>query len=579
MTPLPSGVGALRGYVPRDLVVDSWEKVEGLYGELERREVSSAKELEKWLLDFSELTAVVDETASRLYIAKTCHTEDEGCERRFMNFVENIEPKVKPEYVKLQKKYLVSAYREELEKGQGGNRARILTRKWRADVELFRTENVGLEVELTKLVNEFQKVCGGMMVEIEGKEYTMPQVGRFLEEPDRGVRERAWRASADRRLKDREKLDSLFDGMMPLREAMARNAGKGNFREYVWAAHKRFDYGVKECEAFHMAVERHVVPLMRKLDEEKAGVMGLEKLRPWDTEVDPLDRAALRPFEETDIEGFVAKTHAIFGRLSSQLAGDFDSLRVNKNLDLDSRKGKAPGGYQSTLDEVGQPFIFMNAAGMHGDVETLLHEGGHAFHALAAKTEPLVFLRHAPIEFCEVASMSMELLGCEHFDILYKDPADIARAKRQQLEGVIRLLPWVATVDAFQHWIYTHPGHTAAERTAAWLEVRKRFMGAVDFSGLEEAHAAMWQRQLHIFELPFYYIEYGIAQLGALQLWLKSQTDLPQALSNYRYALSLGGTRALPELFSAAGLVFDFSEKTVAPLVEAVSEELGRLPA
>jgi oligoendopeptidase F len=320
------------------------------------------------------------------------------------------------------------------------------------------------------------------------------------------------------------------------------------------------------------------VPAVRALDARRRDDLGLAALRPWDQAVDPQGRPPLRPFAEADIDGFVSRTKAILGRVSPELGEQFESLRRNGNLDLDSRRGKQPGGYQSSLSEVKQPFIFMNAAGLQRDVDVLLHEAGHAFHYLAATAaEPLAFLHHAPLEFCEVASMSMELLGADHYDVLYPAPADTARARRALLEGIVRFLPWMATIDTFQHWIYTHPGHARAERTAEWLRIVGRFGRDVDWTGHEAARASSWQQQVHLFNAPFYYVEYGIAQLGALQVWLKSREDPRRALANYRAALSLGGTRPLPELFAAAGVRFDFSERTLRPLVDAVVEELDAM--
>jgi oligoendopeptidase F len=316
---------------------------------------------------------------------------------------------------------------------------------------------------------------------------------------------------------------------------------------------------------------------MRELDRQRKADLKLERLRPWDMAVDPKNRSPLRPFGEGQTTMFVDKTRDIFNRLSPELAADFESLRANDNLDLESRKGKQPGGYQCSLEEAKQPFIFMNAAGLQRDVETLLHEGGHAFHMLAARGEPLVFLRSAPMEFCEVASMSMELLGADHFGIFYTE-ADAARAKRTMLEGIIRFFPWMTTIDSYQHWLYTHPGHSRAERQTFWLSLMSRFGADIDWSGHEAVRESLWQRQGHLFHAPFYYIEYGIAQLGALQLWAASRRDGKKALGDYRKALALGGTRPLPELFSTAGVRFDFSEQTLRPLMEAIGEELGRLP-
>jgi oligoendopeptidase F len=566
-----------RKYVPADLKLNDFADVEPLYRELLNRPISSAAELEKWLRDLSELFAVVDEVGNRRYIEKSCHTDDAAVEAAYLKYVEEIEPKIKPPFFQLQKKFLDSPHRAQLT----DKRYAMLERNWRPDVELFRDENVPLETELTKIVNEYDKTCGAMTVTFRGVEYTMQQMARFQEETDRPTREEAWRLTASRRFQDREQIESYFDQLLPLRDAIARNAGLSDYRAYCWKTYKRFDYTPDDCLRFADAIADAVMPLIHDFDRKRKRDLGLEKLRPWDTAVDPKNRPPLRPFDEKNVDAFVDGTKEIFSRMSPALAEDFESLRANRNLDLASRKGKQPGGYQSTLEEVRQPFIFMNAAGMQDDVNTLLHEGGHAFHALAARNEELAFLRHAPIEFCEVASMSMEALGAEHYDVFYADPAEAARAKRDQFEGVIRVLPWIATIDSFQHWIYTRPSHTRDQRTAEWLRLLDRFGSSadnVDWTGLEEFRASMWMRQLHLFHVPFYYIEYGIAQLGALQLWMKSRENPRQALANYRAALALGGTRPLPDLFAAAGIRFDFSDKTLRPLMNAVGEELDALP-
>jgi oligoendopeptidase F len=337
----------------------------------------------------------------------------------------------------------------------------------------------------------------------------------------------------------------------------------------------RFDYTPADCTRFHEAVESEIIPVVRKIQAERRQQLALDKLRPWDLAVDPFNRPPLRPFEEVD--QMVSRTQEIFDKLDSDLASGFQRMRDLRLLDLANRKGKAPGGYQSTLAEARVPFIFMNAVGLQRDVETILHEAGHAFHALATRDEDLYAYRAAPTEFCEVASMSMELLGNEFLEKFYPVP-DAKRARRTHLEGIVNIFPWIATVDAFQHWIYTHPGHSRSERTAAWVELMNRFGGDVEWSGYEAARANLWHRQLHIFTHPFYYIEYGIAQLGALQVWANSHLDKPRALNDYKAALRLGGSRPLPQLFAAAGCRFDFSRETIAPLVGFVKKELAKLP-
>lgn len=565
-----------RSFVPTDLRVTDFAQIEPLYQQLLDRTINSPDELIKWLYDFSELSSVVDENGSRRYISKSCHTDDAAIEKDYLYFVEEIDPKIKPIYFTLQQKFLTSPHRAAVDAKEP--RYALLSKKWHADVDIFRDENVPLETELAKLNNEYDKTCGAMTVEFRGKEYTLQQLGRFIEEPDRATREEAWRLSAERRYADREELESVYDQQLPLRQKIAGNAGLSDYRSFMWKALKRFDYTPQGCITFGDAIERACVPLVLEMDRQRQADLKLDALRPWDLSVDPQNRQPLRPFTEEQVPVLIDKTKAIFERMSPELALDFETLRARNNLDLASRKGKQPGGYQCSLEEAREPFIFMNAAGLQRDVEVLLHEGGHAFHCIAAKNEDLVFLRSAPMEFCEVASMAMEALGSEHFDVFYDDSSDAARAKRAYLEGVVRFFPWMATIDLFQHWIYTNPGHSRDERKAYWLQLLQRFGGAVDWSGLERFRETMWQRQLHLYHAPFYYVEYGIAQLGALQIWMKAKEDPRRALANYRAALALGGTKPLPDLFSAAGIRFDFSERTLGPLMNAVNEELASLP-
>ncbi|MGD0542047.1 MAG: M3 family oligoendopeptidase, partial [Tepidisphaeraceae bacterium] len=530
--------------------------------------------MNRWLRDFSELASVVDEFGNRRYIDKSSHTDDESIKKRFMRFVEEVEPRAKPMAFALQKKYLDSPVRKKLDR----QRFDVLDRRWQAEVDIFRDESVEIETEVTRRVTQYDQINGSMMVEFRGRELTMQQIARFLEDPDPATRREAWEASSRRRLVDRQAIEEIFSSLLPLRHKIARNAGLSDFRAYQWKANKRFDYTPEDCLRFSDAIAETCVPIVRRLDRRRAEDLNLSIIRPWDSAVDPKGRPPLRPFDEARIDDFVGKTREIFNRLSPALAADFDQLRQHGNLDLESRKGKQPGGYLMPLEESRQPFIFMNAAGVHRDVETLLHEGGHAFHHLASAAEDLIFLRAAPLEFCEVASMSMELLGSQHLGVFY-NPADTARATRKLIEGIIYFFPWMAVIDSFQHWLYTHPGHSPGERSAKWIELLDRFGGVVDWSGWEPVRESLWQRQAHLFHSPFYYVEYGIAQLGALQLWMKARHDPHRALANYRAALALGGTRPLPQLFAAAGIVFDFSQKTLKPLMEALVQELDRLPA
>jgi oligoendopeptidase F len=560
-----------RSFLPEELDLGDWDAVQPFVEKLLGREINTSAELEQWLLDSSELQAAISEERSTRYIAMTCDTEDAESEQAYLHMVQTFMPAAKPWFHRLNQFYLGCEARADLDSTRYG----VLDRDVAVEMELYREANIELQTEASVLSQKYQKLNGAMTVQFRGEELTMPQLAKHLEVTDRATRQEAWEASGERRLQDREAFDDIFDELSGLRSRMAKVADCADYREYIFKSYRRFDYTPADCEAFHTAVETHVMPLARAQAEQRREALGLDTLRPWDYGVDPLGREPLRPFADADELGEGCRR--IFGKLDGELEAQFAGMLAHGDLDLDSRKGKAPGGYQSSLDEQRRPFIFMNAAGLHRDVETLLHEAGHAFHAIASRNDPLVEYRHAPIEFAEVASMTMELFGDDHLDEFYS-AADAARAKRKHLEGVIGLLPWIARVDAFQHWIYTHPGHSRDDRTAAWMSLGERFETPTDWSGYEAHREASWQRQLHIFCYPFYYIEYGIAQLGALQIWNTYKQDPVRALANYRGALALGGSKPLPQLFEAAGAKLAFDADTITPLMDRVGEELATLP-
>ncbi len=557
-------------WLPNEAEFKTWGQVEPWYRSLLARPIGSPEDLEAWLFDLGELNGAVSEEGVRRYVAMTCQTDDPDREAAHLAFVRDIEPRLKPIQDDLRTRYLDSPHRSGLPAG----RYRVFDRAQGNRRSLYRAANIPRETELAELDQQYQKVIGAMTVTFQGQERTPAQMAPFLEETDRSVRQGAWELVAARRLADRDALDALFDRMARLRGEIAREAGFDGFTDYAYRVRERFDYGVAEAEAFGDAIEKVVVPLARRLQDRRREALGVATLRPWDLAVDPLGRPPLKPFRE--VEALAEGAEAIFRDVDPDLGDQFAYLRSGGLLDLANRKGKAPGGYQTTLEDDRLPFIFMNAVGVDGDVRTLLHEGGHAFHALASRGEPLAAYRESPIEFCEVASMSMELLGARNLALFYGE-ADADRSYRQLLEGIVTILPWIATVDTFQHWVYAHPGHTRADRRAAWGDLLDRFGGDVDWSGHEAARAHGWHRQLHIFLYPFYYIEYGIAQLGALQVWRRSLVDRPAAVAAYRRALAIGGARPLPELFEAAGARFEFTEASLAPLMEAIGQELDQL--
>lgn len=561
-----------RRFVPADADMGDFAQIEPSFRKLLDTGPDSPVALGQWLEDASELASAIDEERARRYVEMTCQTDDPAREQAYLHFIEHVVPKVKPLGHALDVHYINSPHRAGLP-ARYAHLDRIIMNR----AALFRPENVPLETEEAKLKQQYQKITGAMTVMFRGKEHTPQQMAPFLEETDRTVREEAWRLVAKRRLQDRERLDDLFDRLLALREEIAANAGCSDYREYSFRKRERFDYTPEDCLRFHDAIEKTVLPLVRGLRRERRQALGLETLRPWDLEVDALGRAPLRPFEGAG--ELVSGVAGIFKRVDPELGSQFRSLDDEGLLDLESRKGKAPGGYQSTMQERRVPFIFMNAVGLDSDVRVLLHEGGHAFHMLAARTEPLIDYRNAPLEFAEVASMGMELLASPHLDLFYASPQDARRSYREMLERTVMLFPWVATIDAFQHWLYTHPGHSRADREEAWLAAFRRFAPDVDYGGCEDVEARLWHRQLHLFLVPFYYVEYAIAELGALQVWRGAAQDTAGAVRRYRDALTLGGSRPLPELFAAAGAEFDFTERTLAPLMSAISGELERTRA
>ena len=562
-----------RRFVPADLDFGDWSPIAALFDGLESQAGTchTLADFERWLLHWDELTAVLDEEGAKRYIAMTCHTDNPDAERAYLHFVETIDPQVKPRQFQLARLYVAHPLRPKLPE----NRYKVLDRDLQVTVELFRDKNVPLETEEARLGQQYQKLSGSLTVQFRGEEKTLVQMARYLEEPDPALRQGTWELVAKRRLQEAAKFDDTFDQLLKLRHQIAINAGFPNYLEFAFRQKRRFDYTPADCVKFHDAIEQEFMPLLRELQSNRRQTLGVSSLRPWDLVVDPLHRPPLRPFATVD--QLVTGTQRIFGRLDGQWAADFKRMTELRLLDLDNRKGKAPGGYQETLAESRLPFIFMNAAGVQRDVETLLHEGGHAFHTLACRDDALhSYRRNIPIEFCEVASMSMELLGNE-FAEEFHPPQEANRARRDHLEVIAKILPWVATINAFQHWIYTHPDQTRSQRTAAWLKLLDRFGDDVDWNGYERIRDNLWHRQPHLFVHPLYYVEYGIAQLGALQVRANFKQDKAAALRSFRNALALGGSRPLPELFAAAGCPFEFSRQTIRPLVDSLREELAKL--
>ncbi|XAL97987.1 M3 family oligoendopeptidase [Phycisphaeraceae bacterium D3-23] len=569
-----------RSFVPADLDPSIWDSVEPLFASLLSRTLSTAEEAEAWLKDYSELMCVVSEYGSRANIDKACDTESGDVDKAFLHWVEAIEPKLKPIRDALERKLLDSGFADELPR----ERFAVMVRNWRTGVELFRADNVVLQTKLTKLASDYDKNMGALTVAFRGETYNLPQLAKFQEDADRATREECWRLDAEQRLGVREDNDRIFNEQLALRDQMAVNADLPSYIEWTWADKGRHDYTPQDCADFCDAIAAVCVPMERALNAKRRQQMGVDSLRPWDANADALGRPPLNPFPADDAKPLVQGCHAIFASIDTRLAEDFGQLKPGRNLDLVARKGKRGGGFQASLPERREPFIFMNTAGRQIDIRVLLHEAGHAFHyQWASHAQDNLFIQRPPMEFAEVASMSMELFGLNKLGRFYPGDDDASRrAQLSMLEGIVRFFPWMAVIDRFQHWLYAHPTHTPDERTAAWRSITDTYgtrHGGVgtDWAGLDAELDSYWQRQIHLYHYPFYYVEYGIAQLGALQLWQQYRSDPGQALANYRKALALGGTRTLPELFEAADIRFDFSQSTLAPLMQDVAQAIEAL--
>ena len=561
-----------RTFLPEDFKVTTWDALQPYFEKLVSEPINNKTELEAWLHNISELEAVISEDACWRQINMTCDTTNEAFEKAFTYFCVEIEPKMKPYFFELNKKLLASPYTKELDPAAYFPYLRSVENA----VQLYREENVPIQSELSLLAQQYGVISGKMTITHDDKEYTLQQAARFLQNPDRELRETIFRKISARRLQDKDELNKLFNQLLEKRQQVAKNAGFDNYRDYKFRELGRFDYTPEDCFAFHNAVREHILPLHKMLVEARKKKLGLDVMRPWDGDAEPVGTEPLHPFETG--KQLSDKAIEVFNRLGGYFSGCLNTMVSMNRMDLESRIGKAPGGYNCPLAETGVPFIFMNAAGTVNDVITMMHEGGHAVHSFLSHDLPLSSFKEYPMEIAELASMSMELFSMEHWDVFFSDKNELHRAQLEELERVISVLPWIATIDKYQHWLYTNPGHTNEEREAEWMKILNEFStGVTDWSGFEEYRAHFWQKQLHLYEVPFYYIEYGIAQLGAIAMWRQYRGNKEQALENYKKALSLGYTKTLKELYATAGIKFDFSPAYVAELGNFVKERLHEM--
>lgn len=547
----------------------TWDDYEPYVEDMLARDLND-ETAETWLADCSLLMELLHESSSRLYKAKTQNTADEDIKAAYNSFLENMMPRL----IKLSNDANQKMVRAEVSVPDFD----VPLRNMIADIELFRTENLPLITQDRKLGAEYGEITGAQSIEWAGEEYTLQQADKFLMDDDRATREGVWRAQAERQLQDRDALNTLFGKLLANRHQMAKNADFDNYRDYMWKSKKRFDYTPDDIYQFHETVEQVVVPAAARLYEKRRSQLGVERLRPWDLEVDALGRPPLAPFE--DVDEMSAKMSTLLHEVDGELAGYFDHMRENDLLDLANRKNKNPGGYNMTLARSKVPFIFMNSVGIHRNVQTLLHEAGHAFHTFESSAQPYAMQRNYPTEFAEVASMSMELIGGQYLTAYYS-PEDTARARIEHYSKVITFFPYAMIIDAFQQWVYTNHEQAAdpANCDAAFGDLWDRFMVGIDYDGLEEVKVTGWHRKMHIFQYPLYYIEYAIAQLGALQVWANSLEDEAAAIAAYRASLQLGGTRTLPELFAAAGAALRFDPEIMQRGIDLLENGIAEMEA
>lgn len=566
------GIKARRQYVSRDLEVKSPESIRGYFEDLANREFHNVNDLEQWLLDRSELAAILEEDLAWRYIHMNCNTADEKLAARFEEFVTKIEPEVTRQFNLLDKKFLDSPFSKQLDE----RKYLVFKRALKSRIEIFREKNLPLISSLQVEEQKYGKVSSEMTLTHKRKEITLQEAANFLKDPDRKTREKFYFQINDRRLKDAKTLQELLTSLIDKRQQLAGNAGFENYREYKWIEMGRFDYSAEDCFRFHDSIASQVCRLADRIAGQRKEKLGLDKLRPWDLEVDQELKPPLKPFGK--VEELIDKSIESFGEIRPDYGKYLETMQEGGFLDLDSRIGKAPGGFNYPLYESNIPFIYMNATGNLRDLETMFHEGGHAIHSFLSAGQKLVEYKELPAEVAELASMSMELISMDQWNHFFKDKEELARAKRSQLEGILQVLPWIAAVDKFQHWLYTNKDHTGEERNQEWKRIMQVFGSKItDWEGLGKYRDFMWQKQLHIFEVPFYYVEYGIAQLGAIAVWKKYRENQEKALNQFEKALSLGYSVPIPEIYQTAGISFDFSEDYVKELMDFVAWELQNI--
>lgn len=560
-----------RDFLKPDFTITCWDDLKPFLDEIEALEIDSPQTLENMLKVIGELYEKISEDFAWTYINMTRDTNNEEYVKKFKVFSNEISPKFEQASFSINRKIVDSGLIDKID-----NKYKLITDKIKSAVELFREKNLPLKVELTNLASSYQQLSGSMTVKFRDEEYTVVQMAKFLKDKDRDTRKAAYETVLDERRKHRDKINEIFDKMLPLRQEMAKNAGFDNYRDFRFRELDRTDYTADDCKVFHDSVVKAVVPVYKKVLKQKAEKLGLEQLKPYDKSAPADSEKTLVPFETVD--EFINKTIEVFTNVNPDFGNIIKMVNEKGQLDLENRKGKAPGGYNYPLMQTGLPFIFMNAIKLHSDMRTLMHEGGHAVHAVATKDQFPYFYKSAPSEVAELASMAMELITMDNWNIFYSNEDELKQAKKEQLEGIIMTLPWLATIDKFQHWLYENPGHSVKDREDAFEGILME-MGedTIDWSGYEDQRRNLWQRQIHIFEVPFYYIEYAFAQLGALQIWRNYLSNKDKAIEDYYNALKLGSSKTIPEVYAKANIKFDFSENTMHELMEFLFDQYEKM--
>jgi len=560
-----------RRYFPEELDLTIWENVEKELIALEKLEINSADELILFMEKISELSDILDEEMAWRYINMTRFADQEEYSNSYNEFYAGVISKTKPYDFKFNLKFYNSPYRKQLSEEEYGLLNKIISNS----IELYREENIPLQIKERELANKYGSIFSKLTVEYKGEEKTFSQLGIFLKDPDRRVREEVWRLRMDKMMEHREEFNKLFDELKEIRIQIAQNAGFDNYRDYMHKAKGRFSYTPEDLMKFHDGVEKEIVPILKKFTEERKEKLQLDNVRPWDTSVD-LDGKILKPFET--IDEFVNKGIEILHELKPEFGKHLNMMKNSGLLDLENRKGKAPGGYNYPLSETGAPFIFMNAVGLHRNVVTLLHESGHAMHTFATKDFKIGQYKNTPSEVAELASMAMEFLSMDLWNKYYDDKNDLKKAKLDQYKGALGFLPWGMIIDALQHWIYLNPDHSGEEREDIFSSLMDRYNSGIDWSDLEEYKKITWLFQLHVFEVPFYYIEYAMSQLGALAVYRNyKEFGKEKALTAYEDFLKLGYSKPVNKLYETAGINFDFSGNYIREISEFVSKELKKL--